>query len=104
MLQVFLNIVVFGMDPQLAVEVPRMATYSFPDSFEPHAYFPGRLNVESRIPAAAGEDLRARGHDLSWWPEWTWRAGAVCAIQGNIKGGLLTGGADPRRPSYALGW
>ena len=104
MLQVFLNVVVFGMDPQLAVEVPRMATYSFPDSFEPHAYFPARLNVESRIPAATGEDLRARGHDLSWWPEWTWRAGAVCAIQGNVKGGLLTGGADPRRPSYALGW
>jgi gamma-glutamyltranspeptidase/glutathione hydrolase len=104
MLQVFLNIVVFGMDPQLAVEAPRIASYSFPDSFEPHAYFPSRLNVESRVLAATGEDLRSRGHDLFWWPESTWRAGAVCAIQADVKSGVLTGGADPRRASYALGW
>jgi gamma-glutamyltranspeptidase / glutathione hydrolase len=104
MLQTFLNIVLFGMDPQCAVEAPRLATYSFPDSFEPHSYFPGRLNVESRIPKAIGEDLAQRGHDLAWWPDWTWRAGAACAIQANLKTGVLTGGADPRRASYAVGW
>jgi gamma-glutamyltranspeptidase/glutathione hydrolase len=104
MLQVFLNVVVFRMDPQLAVEVPRIATYSFPDSFEPHAYFPGRLNIESRISDTIGKDLQARGHDLSWWPDWTWRAGAVCAIQANSRVRTLTAGADPRRASYALGW
>ena len=30
MLQVFLNVTVFGMDAQEAVEAPRFATYSFP--------------------------------------------------------------------------
>jgi gamma-glutamyltranspeptidase/glutathione hydrolase len=104
MLQVFLNIALFDMAPQDAVEAPRLATYSFPDSFEPHEEFPGRLNVESRLPPETLDGLRAKGHDLVQWPDWTWRAGAVCTIVANQKTGVLSGGADPRRPSYALGW
>ena len=41
MLQTLLNRIAFGMDPQSAVEAPRFATYSFPDSFEPHSILPG---------------------------------------------------------------
>ena len=41
---------VFEMNPQQAVEAPRFASYSFPDSFEPHSYSPGVLHVESRVP------------------------------------------------------
>src|SRR5204862_3895155 len=48
MLQVLLNMTAFGMNPQQAVEAPRFATYSFPDSFEPHSYSPGVLYVENR--------------------------------------------------------
>ncbi len=47
MLQVFLNINVFGMDPQSAIDAPRFANYSFPGSFEPHPYYPGRLYIEN---------------------------------------------------------
>ena len=104
MLQVLLNVSLFGMDPQLAVESPRFASYSFPNSFQPHEYFPGRLHIENRVPTATGEALAARGHDLRWWPETTWRAGAVCGILADARSGILTGGADPRRSSYALGW
>ena len=104
MLQVFLNIVLWGMDPQAAVEAPRFASYSFPDSFEPHDYFPGRLQLESRIPAEVRASLRGLGHDVVDWPDWTWRAGAVCTILEDMRSGILTGGADPRRPGYALGW
>ena len=32
MLQTFLNLFVFGMGPQAAVEAPRFASYSFPNS------------------------------------------------------------------------
>jgi gamma-glutamyltranspeptidase/glutathione hydrolase len=103
MLQVFLNIHVFGMEPQEAVEAPRVASYSFPSSFEPHAYHPGRLNVESRIDRATGEALRRLGHNVEWWPDWTWLAGAVCTIVADQESGVLKGGADPRRPSYAVG-
>ena len=102
MLQVFLNVVLFGMDPQQAVEAPRFATFSFPDSFEPHAYFPGRLNLEARIGKTLGPALAARGHQVEHWPHQIWRAGAVCTIVAD--GNLWAGGADPRRQSYAAGW
>jgi gamma-glutamyltranspeptidase/glutathione hydrolase len=104
MLQVLLNIALFGMAPQDAVEAPRIATYSFPDSFEPHQSFPGRLNAEARIAPQVIEGLAAKGHDLVRWPDWTWRAGAVCTIFADERTGVLSGGADPRRPSYAVGW
>jgi gamma-glutamyltranspeptidase/glutathione hydrolase len=103
MLQVFLNVVVWGMDPQTAIEAPRFATYSFPSSSEPHNYHPGRLNLESRIDRSTSEALAALGHKVAPWPEIEWRAGAVCAIRVNEETGLLEGGADPRRPCYALG-
>ena len=104
MLQAFLNIVLFGMDPQEAVEAPRFASYSFPDSFEPHAYHPGRLNIEGRISQETGAALAALGHKVHWWPQWVWRAGAVCCIVADPITGVLHGGADPRRQSYAVGW
>jgi gamma-glutamyltranspeptidase/glutathione hydrolase len=104
MLQVLLNITLFGMAPQDAVEAPRIATYSFPDSFEPHQSFPGRLNAETRIDPQVVEGLAAKGHDLVRWPDWTWRAGAVCTILADERTGVLSGGADPRRASYAVGW
>jgi gamma-glutamyltranspeptidase/glutathione hydrolase len=104
MLQVFLNINVFGMDAQSAVEAPRFATYSYPGSFEPHEYFPGRLYLESRIDGAAGDTLAGLGHKVYRWDDFTWLAGAVCTIVADHKRGVLHGGADPRRPAYVLGW
>ena len=104
MLQVFLNLNVFGMDLQSAVEAPRFATYSFPASSEPHAYYPARLNLEQRIARGTGDALAALGHDVKWWPDLSWRAGAVCAVRVNPDTGILEGGADPRRLAYALGW
>ena len=104
MLQVFLNVNVFGMDAQSAIEAPRFASYSYPGSFEPHEYFPGRLYLEGRIPAATGDVLKRLGHKVNWWNEWTWLAGAPCTIVVDHKTGVRHGGADPRRPEYALGW
>ena len=104
MLQVFLNINVFGMAPQAAVEAPRFAGYSFPGSFEPHAYYPGRLHLESSIAREAGDQLRELGHKVYEWDDMTWLAGAVCTIVADHENGVLHGGADPRRPAYVLGW
>jgi gamma-glutamyltranspeptidase / glutathione hydrolase len=104
MIQVFLNINVFGMSVQDAVEAPRFASYSYPGSFEPHPYFPGRLYLESRIAKATGETLAAMGHKVYWWDDMTWLAGSVCTIVSDHAQGVLHGGADPRRPAYVLGW
>ena len=104
MLQVFLNVNVFGMDAQAAIEAPRFANYSFPGSFEPHEYYPGRLYLEGRIAKTAGEELARRGHKVYWWDDYTWLAGAPCTIVVDHKTGVMHGGADPRRPAYVLGW
>ena len=103
-LQVFLNMTVFEMNPQQAVEAPRFASYSFPDSFEPHSYSPGALYVESRVPKSVRDGLAACGHRIEEWPDFVWRAGAVCVLRPDRNRGVISAGADPRRPCYAVGW
>jgi gamma-glutamyltranspeptidase/glutathione hydrolase len=104
MLQVLLNLFVFGNDVQSAIEAPRFATYSFPSSFAPFDYYPGRLAVEGRISEPVIAELARRGHEIQRWPDWIWTAGAVCAILADRRRGVLEAGADPRRAAYALGW
>ena len=103
MLQVLLNVTAFGMAPQEAVEAPRFASYSYPESFEPHHALPDVLRLEGRIDAATGAALREKGHDVQNWPDLVWKAGAVCAIVADSDKPLLSGAADPRRPCLALG-
>lgn len=102
MLQVMLNILHFGMEVQEAIEAPRVASYSFPSSFAPYEYFPGRLAVESRVPATTRAELAARGHEVKDWPETTWLAGSVEVVLSDPAEGLVRAGADPRRPAYAI--
>ena len=104
MAQTLLNIDVFAMNPQQAVEAPRFASYSFPQSFAPHAYHPGLLKLEGRIDPDVGAALAVLGHKIEWWGDWEWMAGAMCTIRRDLKTGVLEAGADPRRSGYALGW
>lgn len=102
-LQVLLNMHVFGMPPQQAVEAPRFATYSFPSSSEPHSYEPGLLKLEGRIDTSVMSGLAELGHRVQRWPDWEWTAGAVCTVIADQASGLLEGGADPRRPTATFG-
>jgi len=104
MLQVLLNHTVFDMNIQEAVEAPRFVTHSFPGSFEPHPYHPGRLDLERSLGEATGEALAARGHRLQWLPDLSIATAGVCAISADLKRGILHGGADPRRAARAIGW
>jgi gamma-glutamyltranspeptidase/glutathione hydrolase len=104
MLQVLLNLTAFGMDLRTAIEAPRFASYAFPSSFEPHEAYPNRLAIEGRIEPASRDGLRALGHDLLDWPDWTRLAGTVCAVIKDDAAGVLTAAADPRRAAYAVGW
>jgi gamma-glutamyltranspeptidase/glutathione hydrolase len=100
-LQIVLNLLVFGMNPQQAVEAPRVATQTLINSFYPRAYKPGQLNVEAGIPESTRAELRALGHTVT-------EIGA-CGIGAVVtrrdpESGVLSAGADPRRPTYALAW
>ena len=104
MLQVFLNISVFGMSPQEAIEQPRFATFSFPSSSDPHPYYPRLVKMERRFPDSVADRLTAMGHEVAWWSEWEYEAGAVCTILADRQTGLMEGGADRRRPGGVSGW
>jgi gamma-glutamyltranspeptidase/glutathione hydrolase len=105
MLQAFLNVVEFGMTPQQAVEAPRIASFSFPNSFYPHTEPHGLLKAEARIPEDVRHELAARGHDVAVWPDLEFEAGAVAMaldLRPPRDGRVLAAGADPRRSTYAL--
>ena len=101
MLQVFLNTTIFGMPLQEAIEAPRLASRSFPDSFWPHTYSPGKLEAERRIPKETRDALVGMGHEVAEWPDWEWRAGSVCAVKVGSEG-TRWGGADPRRGALSI--
>ena len=103
MTQVFLNMAVGGMNVQAAVETPRFMSSSFPNSFYPHSYRPGVLQLERAIGAQVGEDLSRLGHSVEWLQDYDAGTGAVCAIEVDSSGGTLSAGADMRRESYAIG-
>ena len=100
-LQLMLNTLLFGMNPQAAIEAPRFATDSVTNSFHPHEYLPGQLSVEEEIPSGTVEALRALGHRIE--VKEVCGMGATIAIR-DIETGVLSTGADPRRACYALSW
>src|SRR5207245_71299 len=64
-LQLVLNLLVFGMNPQQAVEAPRFSTQTLVNSFYPRVYRPGQLNVEPGIPERTRAELGALGHEVT---------------------------------------
>ena len=103
MVQLFLNVAEFGLDSQEAVDAPRFVTWSFPNSFWPHAYRPGMVGVEGRIAPEVAEELARRGHKVEVWDDFSPRMGSLSAIVADRERGMLSGGADPRREAYAIG-
>jgi gamma-glutamyltranspeptidase/glutathione hydrolase len=100
LLQVILNMLVFDMSPQEAVEAPRFQTEAFYSSFGMHQYTPGKVNLESRIPKATTDKLSSLGHIVTVTGPWSNVSGPVVI---KIGDGLLEGGADPRRNRFIEG-
>jgi len=89
-LQVFLNVVDFGMNPQEAVDAPRFH----------HQWLPDAISVERGFSPDALALLRSRGHEVRN------EAGPVAAVVELIvkDGGWLQGAADGRRWGRAAGY
>ncbi len=102
-LQVFNNIVDFGMHVQDAVEAPRFCGYSFPRSPWPHREYPNRLEIEGRVSQDVLDALRDLGHQVDRVEPWGVRNG-FAPILVNPETGVYHGGADPRKESVMLGW
>ena len=103
LLQVLLNIVEFGMNPQEAVEAPRFDTQHYISSFDDHEFLPGSLNLESRIDEKTIANLKSRGHKVKIQTAYG-TLSAPTVIMYDVKSGVSSAGADPRRGRYAVGW
>jgi gamma-glutamyltranspeptidase/glutathione hydrolase len=100
LLQVFLNMVEFGMNPQEAVESPRFQSEHFYNSFAYHEFTPGVLSLEGRMPRSVSEKLGALGHRVQVAGDWS-NGSAPTVIQ--VRDKVLEGGADPRRGRFIFG-
>jgi len=103
LLQVLLNIVEFGMNPQEAVEAPRFDTQHYVSSFDDHEFLPGSLNIESRVADKTIAELKARGHKLNVQSAWGTLSSPTVIVY-NPSNGVSAAGADPRRGRYAVAW
>jgi gamma-glutamyltranspeptidase/glutathione hydrolase len=103
LLQVLLNIIEFGMNPQEAVEAPRFDTQHYISSFDDHEFLPGTLNIESRIDEKTIAELKARGHKVKVQTAFG-TLSAPTVIVYDWRSGVSSAGADPRRGRYAVAW
>lgn len=102
-LNVLLNLVVFRMPLQAAVEMPRINSLHPHSSFDDHESLPGVLEIEDRVEKDIRDDLTARGHKLRVLGGYGMSTGIVAAGV-NPATGTLRGAADPRRERYVMGW
>jgi gamma-glutamyltranspeptidase / glutathione hydrolase len=103
LLQVFLNLAEFGMDPQEAVEAPRFNSGAMYSSFDGHGDRPYSLQLEGRISEEVAIQLRMKGHKVIVGRDW----GNSCnptVIEYDPSTGVIKGGADVRGHRYALAW
>ncbi|HEX4593531.1 MAG TPA: gamma-glutamyltransferase, partial [Bryobacteraceae bacterium] len=100
LLQVLLNMLDFGMNPQEAVEAPRFQTEHFYSSFGNHEFVPGKLNLEGRISRSTVDALNTLGHRVTVTGDWS-NSSAPTVIQ--VHNNVLNGGADPRRARFIFG-
>jgi gamma-glutamyltranspeptidase/glutathione hydrolase len=103
LLNVLLDMIVFGMPIQAAIEAPRINSLHPFSSFDNHESEPGVLEVEDRVPAAVRDALTARGHKLHVLGPYGMSTGVV-AVGVDPTNGTLRGGADVRRERYVFGW
>ncbi|GAN79127.1 gamma-glutamyltransferase family protein [Acidocella aminolytica] len=86
---VLANVLQYGLDPQAALDLPRL----FP--------FAGKVEVERGIPASIRTALAAKGHKLE---DIALPHGGGQMIQLDHQRGVLIGGSDPRKDGCALGY
>eukprot|EP01051_Picozoa_sp_SAG22_P002190 SAG22_NODE_96_length_20771_cov_33.186018_14_plen_141_part_00 len=107
--QLLTNLLDYGLDVQAAIEAPRfrmcelMSGATTVSGLQPGQSVGKALQMEGRVPAATRAELEAMGHDIILLPEWSATVGGMQAIELHPNG-ALSGGADPRRDGYAIGW
>jgi gamma-glutamyltranspeptidase/glutathione hydrolase len=102
LIQMFLNVVEFGMNAQQAVEAPRFQTRHLVSSFDNHAWNRGDLLLDERVPMAVGTDLTGRGHHVETRSRYA--NGAAPVMIKILPSSIIEAGADPFYNRSAHAW
>jgi len=86
---VLTNMIDYGMDPQEALDSPRVF------------HMNGVLDIERGLPDSVMQGLAAKGHKVGR-PEMPWGGGQIIAF--DWDNGSLSGGSDPRKDGCALAY
>ena len=99
--QVLLNMLEFGMDPQAAGAAPRFCHFGSSTPTGQHMTNGGEVGLEDGISEAVQKGLATKGHRLLA-PGGAF--GGYQAIRIDGETGKLVGGSDPRKDAYAKGY
>ncbi|MEO8028939.1 MAG: gamma-glutamyltransferase family protein [Bryobacteraceae bacterium] len=102
LLQIFLNVVDYGLNAENAIEAPRYQTRHLVSSFDNHAWNRGDLLLDDRIPPATMADLAERGHHTGIRNKWN--SGAAPVMVRMLPNGTLEAGIDPFGYRWSAAW
>jgi len=102
LIQIFFDVVEFGMGTEAAIEAPRIQTRHLVSSFDNHAMNPGDLLLDERINPAAMAELMKREHKVGTRARF--QSGAAPVLVRVTPGGVFEAGADPWYYRSARAW
>lgn len=101
LLQMFLNVVEWGMTVQQAAEAANINSNQMRDSFGMHRSEPGRLLVHSETPSWVQSELRSMGYDVRTSAR---TSGPLLGIWFDPVHGTFWGGVSHHGEDYGIAW
>ncbi len=101
LLQMFLNIVEFGMTVQQAAEAANIESSQMRESFAQHDSAPGNLTLNDATPAWVQDELRRMGYTIKTQAI---TSGPLNAIWFDTEHGTLWGGSSHFGEDYGIAW
>jgi gamma-glutamyltranspeptidase/glutathione hydrolase len=101
LLQLFLNVVEFGMNVQEAAEAANITSHQMRSSFGQHESRPGHLTLTESTPPWVRRELRSMGYDLELAAI---NSGPLNAIFFDRAHGTMWGGSAIHGEDYGIAW
>jgi gamma-glutamyltranspeptidase/glutathione hydrolase len=101
LLQLFLDIMEFGMTVQEATEAPNITSSQMHSSFGNHESQPGRITVHASTPPWVRQELQKMGYKVEVDDR---TSSPINAILLDHEHGTLWGGSSDYGEDYVIGW
>ncbi len=101
LLQMFLDIVEFGMTVQQATEAPNFNSFQMRSSFGAHETVPGKILLNSSTPQEVRTQLQQMGFTATYEER---TSGPINAIYFDRKHGTFWGGSSNHGEDYGVAW